>query len=248
MTWRDAAHRLAARAGLIVHRWPGNRFDAMADALTLLRQAGYRPSTVIDCGANRGQFGGLVTGVFPEVIIHLIEPQAECWPALDAFAQARGRARVHRMAVTEPGVGHVRMHRGGAEVSTGAFVLDTGESLPTDLEADASTLDSLFAATLQRSDRALLKLDIEGHEPAALRGATRLLTTVEVVLTEVQFFDINHHGDRTFLDIAGILATTGFDLYDFATLSARRRDNRLRMGDAVFVRRDSPLVADVGWA
>ncbi len=247
MTWRDTVHRLAARAGLIVHRWPANRFDATGDALTLLRQAEYRPATVIDCGANCGQFAELVTTVFPDVTIHLIEPQAYCWPALERFVRERGRSHLHRVAVTEPGVAQVRMHRGGAEGSTGAFVVAADEPFAVDLKADAATLDQLFASAVEGKDRALLKLDIEGHELPALLGSVRLLEVVEVVLSEVRFFDINRGGRPSFDDIAAFLAASGFQLYDFATLGARVRDKRLRLGDAIFVRRDSPLAADVGW-
>jgi FkbM family methyltransferase len=247
MTWRDTAHRLAARAGLIVHRWPANRFDAMGDALTLLRQADYRPATVIDCGANCGQFAGLVTTVFPDVTIHLIEPQAYCWPALERLARERRTSHVHHVAVTEPGVARVRMHRGGSEGSTGAFVVAAHEPFAADLEADAATLDQLFGSTVERNDRALLKLDIEGHELPALLGSVRLLEVVEVILSEVQFFGISRGGRPSFDGIVAFLGASGFQLYDFATLGPRPRDERLRQGDAIFVRRDSPLVADVGW-
>jgi FkbM family methyltransferase len=247
MTWRDTVHRLAAHAGLIVHRWPANRFDAMGDALTLLRQAGYRPATVIDCGANCGQFAGVVTTVFPDVTIHLIEPQAYCWPALERLARERGKSHLHRVAVTEPGVARVRMHRGGSEGSTGAFVLAADEPFAPDLEADAATLDQLFGSAVEPNDRALLKLDIEGHELSALLGSVRLLEVVEVVVSEVRFFDINRSGRPTFDDMAAFLAARGFQLYDFAMLAPRPRDKRLRLGDAIFVRRDSPLATDVGW-
>jgi FkbM family methyltransferase len=247
MTWRDMAHRLASRAGLVVHRWPANRFDAMGDALTLLHRAGYRPTTVIDCGANCGQFAGIVTAVFPDATIHLIEPQAYCWPTLERFARERGKSHLHRVAVTEAGVARVRMHRGGSEGSTGAFVVAAAEPFAADLEADAATLDQLFVSVVDRNDRALLKLDIEGHELSALRGSVRLLDAVEVVLSEVRFFDINRSGRPPFDDVAAFLAARGFQLYDFATLGPRPRDQRLRLGDAIFVRRDSPLAADVGW-
>src|SRR5262245_4062043 len=43
------------------------------------------------------------------------------------------------------------------------------------------TLDELFSDHIQPSDRTLLKLDIEGHEIEALRGASELLQRVEVV-------------------------------------------------------------------
>ncbi len=247
MTFQDAVKLFAARTGLTLHRWPGNRFDAMADALALLRQNGYRPAAVIDCGSNCGQFATLVTAAFPDATLHLIEPQASCWPALDQFARERSGVHLHRVAVTEPGVTRVRMHRGGAETSTGAFVIAADETCPADLEADATTLDALLGATVERDDRALLKLDLEGHEQPALHGARRLLDVVEVVISEVQFFDVNRGGRPVFADIAGFLRSCGFELYDFAALGSRRRDRRLRTGDAVFVRADSPLAADVRW-
>jgi hypothetical protein len=38
------------------------------------------------------------------------------------------------------------------------------------------------------------------------------------------------------------------ELFDVASLTSRPRDGRLRMGDIVFVRRNTPLVRDVSWA
>jgi hypothetical protein len=35
---------------------------------------------------------------------------------------------------------------------------------------------------------------------------------------------------------------------DIATLGARRLDNRAHQGDFLFVRRDSPLMADTAWS
>jgi len=82
---------------------------------------------------------------------------------------------------------------------------------------------------------------------SALRGAARLLGVVEVVLTEFQFFETNGNGRPTFGGYLGALDARGFELYDFACLSPRPRDQRLRMGDAVFVRRGSPLLEDESW-
>jgi FkbM family methyltransferase len=77
------------------------------------------------------------------------------------------------------------MHLGGDEISTGAFVVGSAEPYSADVNAPATTLDGLFAVLVQSGDRALLKLDIEGHEIEALRGATSVLDRVEVVVSEV---------------------------------------------------------------
>ena len=247
MSWPGTVGALLARVGYVIHRWPNNRFDGMADSLELLRRARYRPRVVIDCGANVGQWARLSSAVFPEAEYHLVEPQAFCWKALDAFARERGGVHVHRTAVTEPRIAHVRMLGGGGVGCTGNFVALSGERSEDEIECPATTLDALFAERISPDARLFLKLDIEGHEMAALRGASRLLEAVEVVLTEVHFFDVFHAGRPLFSDVLAFLAAHEFELYDFACLATRPRDYRLRMGDALFVRRSSPLAADVSW-
>lgn len=239
------ARKIVERAGYVVHRAPAHRFDAMETALRQMQQSGYRPRVVIDCGANRAQWFGIASSVFIDSQFHLVEAQSECWPSLDSAAARRGRTQVHRTAVTAPGATSVRMHRGGDEISTGAFVMTGAEPFAVDVTAPATTLDELFATHVQPADRTLLKLDIEGHEIEALRGAVRLLDHVEVVLSEVRFFDVNGSGRPVFGDVMAFLEARGFALFDFASLSGRLRDQRLWLGDAVFVRRGSPLGEDI---
>jgi hypothetical protein len=138
---------------------------------------------------------------------------------------------------------------GGGEKGggTGAWVARPGEVASGEVECPATMLDALLADRVARADRALLKLDLEGHEVPALQGASRLLQAVEVVLTELQFYEINDNGRLIFADVLNFLRERGFELYDFACLSQRPRGMRLRMGDVVFVRRDSPLLTDRSW-
>ena len=241
---KGLARKIIERAGYVVHRAPAHRFDAMEAALRQLHQAGYRPRIVIDCGANRAQWFGIASSIFTESEFHLIEAQSECWPALDVTAARRGRTHVHRTAVTAPGTTRLRMHRGGNEVSTGAFVITSAEPFDVDVDAPATTLDALIGAQVQAADCALLKLDIEGHEVAALRGAPGLLERVEVVLAEVRFFDVNASGRPVFGEVLAFLDAHGFALFDFASLSGRLRDQRLWLGDAIFIQRRSALGAD----
>ena len=242
---KELARKVLERAGFVVHRVPANRFEAMETSLRQLHAGGYRPRIVIDAGANLGQWFGLASSVFPEGEFHLIEPQEECWATLDAAAARRGRTHIHRAAVTAPGAQNVRMHRGGDELSTGAFVISDADSFPTDLTATAATLDGLFSADVTPDDRALLKLDIEGHEIEALRGAASLLERIEVVLCEVRFFDVYAGGAPVFGAVLAFLESRGFLLYDFASLSGRKLDRRLFLGDAIFIRNGSPLGVDL---
>ncbi len=246
--WKRAARAALRRVGVSAHRWPPHRFDAMPDALALLRRAGYRPRVVIDAGANEGAWATIAHSIFPEATFHLVEPQPGCRAALDALVQQFPAFAVHPIAVTRPDVPRVRLIGSGPDGrGTGAWVAGAGERDPGEIECAATTLDALFADRIEPRDRALLKLDLEGHEAPALAGGQRLLDVVEVALVEVRFYEIEDHDRPLFGDLLEVMRARGFALYDFAALAGRPRDLRLRTGDAIFVRRDSPLAADRAW-
>jgi FkbM family methyltransferase len=245
--WRDTVRSAARRLGYTVHRWPANRFDGMADALALLRRAGARPRVVVDAGAHVGAWTRLARPIFSEAAFHLVEPQPACQSALARLAAADRAITLHAVAVTEPGVARVRLIGTVDGGGTGARVALRGEEGESGIECRSATLDSLVGDGLTRRDRAVLKLDLEGHEMAALRGAEHVLEAVEVVLSEVQFFAGGGDAEGGFAGIHHHLTARGFALYDVACLSARPRDQRLRQGDVLFVRRDSPLAADRSW-
>lgn len=248
MPWKEPLRRIMEALGYSVHRWPASRFDGMRDALRLLRDANYAPRVIIDCGANRGHWTRLALAVFPGARFHLIEPQPACELPLRKLAARTPRVAVHPVAVSGPGVASVRII-GARDVgdSTGAWVALPGETGQGGKDCPATTLDALVADGVTSDDRTLLKLDLEGHELAALRGAGRLLQRTEVVLTEVQFYEIEGGGRPVFADVVAFFRERGFELYDFACLSQRPRDRRLRMGDVIFVREGSPLRADRSW-
>jgi FkbM family methyltransferase len=246
--WAELVRSVFRHLGYTVHRWPPNRFDGMPDALLLLKRAAYAPRVVIDGGANVGNWTRMARRIFPDAAFHVIEPQPSCQGPLEALVRGMSGLAFYPVALTEPGVTRVRMVGAGEGASgTGAWVAGPEESGPGEFQCQATTLDGLLASQIARGDRALLKLDLEGHELAALRGGARVLQVVEVVVTELRFLEVNGDGRPLFGDVVAFFRDRDFELYDFASLSARPRDTRLRMGDAIFVRRDSALLADRSW-
>ena len=217
-----------------------NRFQAIDVSLRSMKDRGFCPGVVLDGGAHLGSFSLAAKKIFPRATFHLIEPQPACIAPLKTLCAAEGFI-LHECALADH-VGNIRFFR-AAEPTTGAHV-----KMRSDIETDivsTSTLDILFEGRVARNDRALLKMDLQGYELVALRGAPKLLQSIEVILTEVSFFAQAY--EPSIVDLIAFLDAGGFQLYDVASLSGRRRDNRLIAGDFVFARKGSQLLEDGRW-
>lgn len=228
----------------VIRARDANRFSAIEECLEGLGKRGYRPLTVIDGGANIGAFAQSAARIFPSATIHLIEPQPNCHPALQSMAR-NPRFRFHGVALGSSD-GNVALAVSAEGTTTGAHVV-TGsmESDGVVVQVPVVPLDVLLGKDISPADRALLKLDLQGWEMEALRGAETILNSVEVALVEVSFYLVAY--EPSIEALVQFFDSRGFGLHDIAALHARRRDNRAHQGDFVFVKRVSPLSSDNGW-
>jgi FkbM family methyltransferase len=224
----------------VSRRGAANRFQAIEDCLQSLRARDYRPRIVVDGGAHVGEFSLMAKRHFPDAAFHLFEPQQACVDAMRRVCAAEGFVP-HVCALAERG-GTLRFSQ-TSRPNTGGMVAVAER--PDTTEVTACSLDGVFRGEVDRDDRVLLKLDLQGYELHALKGAADLLRSVEVVLSEVSFY--TQFYAAPIAELIGFLNGSGFELYDIASLSARPRDNRPREADFVFVRSDSLLLQDGGW-
>lgn len=234
----------------IARREKFNRFQAVSSTIETARRRGFDPQVVIDGGSNVGDFAVEMLAMFPQARVHAIEPQPGCGPALAAKASAaNGRLTIHMAALGGPEDEGTSLMLAGDEnsISTGAHVLlDGHRSENGEVAVPCHTLDTLLDGQVAPTDRIFLKLDLQGYELHALRGAARVLASTDLILTEVSFFRQAY--EPPIETLVAFLSENGFELYDIASVSARSRDNRAKQGDFVFVRRGSPLALDTSWA
>jgi FkbM family methyltransferase len=223
-----------------------NRFQGISTCLKLLRTFGYQPRTIIDGGAHLGHFALQAKAIFPKAIIHMVEPQPACRKELEALSVTH-KFLFHPYALAteaEAREGNLRLAIGDVP-TTGAHISPNSKDATT-VPVATSTLDQLFDHHIGPDDRAFLKLDLQGYELAALRGGETVLKSIEVILTEVSFFAQAY--EPPIATLTNFFDNRKFDLFDIAALSGRPRDNRLKQGDFIFVKRGSPLLADRRWS
>jgi FkbM family methyltransferase len=170
------------------------------------------PASVIDVGANRGQFTLTVLDEVPAAHVIAFEPGSE---AASTFRRVVGeRAVLHEVALgSSPGT--ASLHVSHADDSSS--LLPIGEAqvryFPGTEERTVVTIDvrllddTVDASTLARP--ILLKLDVQGAEVDVLRGATRSLRSIDWVYAEVSFVSM-YDGQALASDVADILRDHGF--------------------------------------
>ena len=92
--------------------------------------------------------------------------------------------------------------------------------------APVTTLDALITK-LALPDPDLIKLDLQGAELDAMRGATRCLAHAEAVMLELSFIELQK-GMPLIGDVVPFMAERGFRLYDVTGLWHRPLDGASR--------------------
>jgi FkbM family methyltransferase len=205
-----------------------------------MKERGFDPKVVIDGGAHLGSFSVMAKQLFPNAFFHLIEPQAACLPHLRALCVHEDFV-LHECALSD--VSGTLSLRDGDEPSTGAHV--TFETSAVSRPVCAVTLDDLFRDKLNLGPT-LLKLDLQGFELHALRGATEILRDIDVILTEVSFYPQAY--EPSIAELTQFFNAHDFELYDIAAIAGRSRDNRAHQGDFIFAKKRSSLVSDRRWS
>lgn len=202
--------------------------------------------TVIDVGANVGQFAcGLRRAGYRGQIIS-IEPQREAHAVLvsEAAKDPLNNWQVlPRMALGESQA-TLDLHIAGNSWSTSLLpMLDAHvNALPSSREVRVEKIpvhrldEAIQAAGLQTASSMLLKLDVQGYESQVLRGATGVLHATRAILTEMSLAPL-YEGQVMWRELCDQIMSYGFDLFDIQPGFADPATGRLLQVDGLFARR-----------
>jgi FkbM family methyltransferase len=241
---RDTIPRLVAlglnpRAWGALLSWP--KFSAASFEITseLLRQ-GIVPDTVIDIGANVGQFAVASMKTFPNAKVHSFEPQPDSFAQLSKNVASFPQSTVHPVACGDF-IGSTEFHVNTLSHSSSILPLAARhlDAFPEYREASTiqvkvQTLDSLMDA-IKPEGLTLLKIDVQGFEAKVLAGATEALKRVDYVLLEASLRPL-YEGEMLFPEMLELMKSRGFRfLRPLAWMKDPHNGEVLQM-DALFAR------------
>lgn len=197
--------------------------------------------TVLDIGANAGQFGRELRDLGYRGRIVSFEPLTEAFQRLQANARGDRDWRVLNLALGDV-KGTQKLHQAANSESSSLL-----EMLPLHLEAAphsryrgeetvrVETLDAVFDEVCQGARNIYLKIDTQGYEAQVLRGAARSLERIDTIQIEMSLAPL-YAGQALFGDLHADLGARGYVLVGAENNFGDARTGHLLQIDGIFHR------------
>ncbi len=212
--------------------WPKFSFLSFL-MVSRLKAQGISPATVIDCGANVGQFA-VATAKILGCKLYSIEPLPESFQAL-----RRNLKRFRNVETFQCALGE----RSG-EIDFNVYPYTQACSV---LSARDEAPSSVIRVPIRRLDEVLsnkplprpllLKLDVQGYEIQVLRGATGILDRVDYILAETAINASGYVTGQCFDDLREYIVSLGFSFLGPLNVRFAPRSGRAEEMDCLFGKR-----------
>jgi FkbM family methyltransferase len=208
-----------------------------------LKNAGIQPASIIDIGANSGQFAiSSIYGFDNCTEVHSFEPQTNCIETLSSLSKKVPELKIYPFGL-------------GNEESELAINVNLHSPASSFLELNDSHLDAFPSAIVERNETVqikvldnvididklpkpvLMKIDVQGFEEKVLLGASQTLKKVEFVLIEVSFKSM-YKGEADFKTLINLLSSLGFDISSPMDFLRDPKTGNVLQSDFLFINRN----------
>ncbi|SOE20910.1 methyltransferase, FkbM family [Spirosomataceae bacterium TFI 002] len=217
----------------------------MVLSLSGIRDRGLKVESILDVGANTGEWSQMASGIFPNAEFFLIEPQIEMKAPIEAFFKnQRGNWILGGAGSTS---GELLLTVWDDHAGSSFLVPEHGESGgdKEQRKVPVYTVDELVASGKIKIPT-LCKLDVQGFELEVLKGASSIFGKTEVFILEVGLFKFLPN-QPLIEEVIAFMKERGYVIYDFPGFSNRPLDGALGQIDICFAKEDGYLRASHQW-
>ena len=195
---------------------------------------------IFDVGAWIGRTSKEYRNQFPKSTIHAFEPFPESFKKFNRLHANAGTAIVANQKAISDEIGTAVFYSNKVE-TTNSLLASIGTNSKQDylrdtkleIQVETETIDNYCISNgIERIN--ILKMDTQGGELKALKGATNLLNKgkIDVIYCEINFVAM-YENSPLYHDIAQYLADYGYHLHNIYGLNSNER-GELAWGDAIF--------------
>ena len=195
--------------------------------------------TVIDVGANIGQFAIDVRKLYHDADIYSFEPLPEPYSELLVNTKSFSKFNPYNFALGDY-EGTTEMYSN--EFSQSSSMLEMADSHKQafphtknacSITVNIQTLDATVSE-LQLDADILLKIDVQGSEKQVLDGAKDTLNKVKIIIIETSYISL-YKDQSLFGDIHNYLAELGFRFHGNLGQLLHPTDGSILQGDSIFI-------------
>jgi FkbM family methyltransferase len=238
-------HRLFNSLGFEVRRLSNLQRNRQAEQLAaehdrwrLLKN--FRIDTILDIGANEGQFASLMRSECPQARVYSFEPLPSVHEKLVAAFREDPQVVPVNLALGNEN-GSVPMNQSAFSPSSSLLPMGALHATEwpktaqhTQVPVRLARLDDwMREAGLQEPGGLMVKLDVQGYERAVIEGGRDTIRRASLVISEVSFYEL-YEGQALFADIHQLMAGLGFRYRGNIDQHYSRKSNKILFADAVF--------------
>lgn len=197
-------------------------------------------ATVLDIGANTGQFAMMIHKILPHAMIFSFEPIEECYNKL-----VENMTDVPKFHALNFGLGdsddEMEIHVNDftqsssllpmADLHVQAFPYTANEHIE---EVKIRRLDEV-ARELDFDGNLLVKIDVQGYEDRVIRGGQSVISQAKVLIIETTFERL-YDGQPLFKDVYDLLSNMGFSYMGNFHQMKSPLDGSVLQADSIFLK------------
>lgn len=209
--------------------------------------AGVHVKGVVDGGAYHGTHSLRLANLFPHARVYAFEPAYGAFDELSKQAKVNQRIiPIQEALADKKGIATLNINK--KRSTSSLLVSSVSDNIMANATNQFGTLERIDVKTISLDEVVnifpdfsceFLKLDLQGYEMKALRGARKCLTdTVHAIVAEVRFVPI-YFNDVLFHEIDEYLSKFGFGLIYLLGSKYHATTGRLVEADALWVKKQN---------
>jgi len=197
--------------------------------------------TVIDIGANIGEFTLIFAELFPEAAIYAFEPLPDCYIELVKRTQYYNSVNSFNIGLGSK-KGKVSIHKSSWHPASSFREMNPlhKENYPhsadhEEVQVTIDTLDSILQPNSLNMN-ILIKMDVQGFEDQVIKGGLTTFHEASIVIVEISFVEL-YKDEPLFHGVYSLLSSLGFEYMGSLKQSVNKYDDSYLQADCIFIKK-----------
>jgi FkbM family methyltransferase len=200
-------------------------------------------NTVLDIGANSGQFTRTISEVLPLAKIYCFEPLPDCFEELERFTHGKNQMKAYNLGLGDKsGVSSFERSEFSQSSSFLKMADAHKEAFPytkqtSMVKVNIAKLDDI-AKDLDLTRPLFIKIDVQGYEKAVIEGGRDTIMKADVIICELSFV-VLYESQPLFSEVYLILQQMGFEFQGMLDQFVDPVTGIVLQGDGIFTNLNS---------